>query len=324
MAMINIPVWMFLQSYERMREKFLEKYTFISLLHPGRGIFGSDFGTTSFVIKNNYINSYVGRYYRLYKRQGDVESTEEREKAFLSRRGECYSCQDNYSKIPGKPIAYWASEAFLNTFEGMKIGDIEYPKQGLSSADNNRFLRIWYEIDFSRFSSSCDSNEESKESGKKWFPFNKGGDYRKWYGNFDYVINWFDDGYELRNYKNAAIRNPSYYFKPHITWSKVSISNVAFRYRPKGSVFSDAGCSANFSDDEVWYALGLLNSNYSQKVFDLINPTVNYTQSTIASVPYVVENKEYVSELVKKNMVLSKTDWDSYEISWDFKRHPLI
>ena len=324
MAMINIPVWMFLQSYEKLREELLNESTYVSLLHPGRGIFGSDFGTTSFVIRNGYITSYIGRYYRLFKKQGDVENSEDREKAFLSRTGESFACQDNYCKIPGMPIAYWASKAFLKTFDEKKVGDIEYPKQGLSSADNNRFLRIWQEVDFDNFASDCVSNEASKESGKKWFPFNKGGDYRKWYGNFDYVINWFDDGHELRNFKNAAIRNPGFYFQPHVTWSKVSISSVAFRYRPTGSVFSDAGCSANFDKDIVWYALGLLNSKFTQKVFDLINPTVNYTQSTIASVPFIITDKERVTELVRENMTLSKEDWDSFENSWDFKRHPLV
>lgn len=323
MSMINIPVWMFLQSYEKMRETFLKESTYISLLHPGRGIFGSDFGTTSFVIRNSYIKSYFGRYYRLFKKQGDVENSNSREKAFLLRKGEIFACQDNYNRIPGIPVAYWASKEFLKTFEGIKVGDIEYPKQGLSSADNNRFLRIWQEINYCNFSCDCGSNEESKESGKRWFPFNKGGEYRKWYGNFDYVINWYDDGNELRNFKNSAIRNSSFYFLPHITWSKVSISSVAFRYRPKGSIFSDAGCSANFEDDIVWYALGLLNSNYTQKVFDLINPTVNYTQSTIASVPFIVKNKDKVTDLVKKNMMLSEEDWNSFENSWNYRRNPL-
>lgn len=130
----------------------------------------------------------------------------------------------------------------------------------------------------------------------------------------------------MRNFKNAAIRNPNYYFEPHVTWSKVSISKVAFRYRPVGSVFSDAGCAATFHDDVLWYALGLLNTKYAQRVFDIINPTVNYTQSTIANLPYIVNaaKKEIITETVKKNVFVTQNDWDSFETSWDFKKHPLL
>ena len=234
--------------------------------------------------------------------------------------------QSQFSIIPGQPIAYSTSHNMLKTFAAKKIGDIEYPKQGLSTADNERFLRLWYEIDQLKFASNCSSNENSIASCAKWFPFNKGGDFRKWYGNFDYVINWENGGYELRNFKNAAIRNPNYYFEPHVTWSKVSISKVAFRYRPVGSVFSDAGCAATFHDDVLWYALGLLNTKYAQRVFDIINPTVNYTQSTIANLPYIVNaaKKEIITETVKKNVFVTQNDWDSFETSWDFKKHPLL
>ena len=270
--------------------------------------------------------NYTGIYYRLYKKQGDVETSEVREQAFLAGESVFYAKQSQFSIIPGQPIAYSTSHNMLKTFAAKKIGDIEYPKQGLSTADNERFLRLWYEIDQLKFASNCSSNENSIASCAKWFPFNKGGDFRKWYGNFDYVINWENGGYELRNFKNAAIRNPNYYFEPHVTWSKVSISKVAFRYRPVGSVFSDAGCAATFHDDVLWYALGLLNTKYAQRVFDIINPTVNYTQSTIANLPYIVNaaKKEIITETVKKNVFVTQNDWDSFETSWDFKKHPLL
>ena len=326
MSMINIPVWMFLPTYEKLRQILLSEDCILSLIHPGRGIFGSDFGTTAFVICKKCMSNYTGIYYRLYKKQGDVETSEVREQAFLA--GESVFCaqQSQFSIIPGQPIAYSTSHNMLKTFAAKKIGDIEYPKQGLSTADNERFLRLWYEIDQLKFASNCSSNENSIASCAKWFPFNKGGDFRKWYGNFDYVINWENGGYELRNFKNAAIRNPNYYFEPHVTWSKVSISKVAFRYRPVGSVFSDAGCAATFHDDVLWYALGLLNTKYAQRVFDIINPTVNYTQSTIANLPYIVNaaKKEIITETVKKNVFVTQNDWDSFETSWDFKKHPLL
>ena len=324
MAMINIPVWMFLSSYEKLREHLISENTIINMVHPGRGIFGSDFGTTTFVIGKNHVPGYIGNYCRLFDKQGEVQSIEEREQAFLSGKGRYTAQQANFAKIPGAPVAYWVSDNLISIFNNPKIGDLSYPKQGLSSADNNRFLRLWFEIAFTNFDDSCVSNQESAKSGVKWFPFNKGGEYRKWHGNFDYVINWENDGFELRNFPNAAIRNPEYYFFPHVTWSKVTSGTIAFRYRPVGSVFSDAGCAAIFSDDIVWYALGLLNTKYAQKVFNLINPTLNYTQSTIAALPIIVENKTQVDQLVRTSMVLSQTDWDSYETSWDFKRHPMV
>lgn len=216
------------------------------------------------------------------------------------------------------------SESISQTFELTKLGEQTYPKQGLSSADNNRFLRFWYEIDFQNFCRNCTSNEESKRISAKWYPFNKGGEYRKWYGNFDYVINWKHDGYELRNFPNAAIRNSEYYFMPHITWSKVSSGTISFRYRPEGSVFSDAGCATIIQGPNIWYTLGLLNTKYAQQVFDLINPTINYTQSTIASLPIVFNHENIVREVVSGCFSLSRTDWDAYETSWDFKRNPLV
>lgn len=325
-GMINIPVWMFLPTYEKLRENVLIEDTIINLVHPGRGIFGSDFGSTAFVICRTSIKKYRGFYSRLYKKQGDVENSEEREEAFLRKEMIYFAQQDLFSTIPGQPIAYSTSNNMLKTFQAKKIGEVEYPKQGLSTADNERFLRLWQEVSIPKLLCDCVSNEDSEESNAKWFPFNKGGDFRKWYGNFDYVINWEHNGCELRNFKNAAIRNSDYYFKPHVTWSKVSISKVAFRYRPKGSVFSDAGCAANFDENVLWYALGLLNTKYAQTVFNIINPTVNYTQSTIASLPFIIEEdkKEWVTDIVKKCVYDAQTDWNSFETSWDYKCHPLL
>ena len=322
-AMITQHAWMFLSSFEKLRTKLLQKDT-INMAHLGARAFdeigGEVVQTTSFVLRNSHIADYKGTYCRL------IEPTTQqgKEDMFLAGENGYTAQQSNFSKIPGSPVAYWVSDNLISTFNNNKIGDLSYPKQGLSSADNNRFLRLWFEVAFTNFNNSCVSNQESAKSGVKWFPFNKGGEYRKWYGNFDYVINWKNDGFELRNFPNAAIRNSEYYFLPHVTWSKVTSGTIAFRYRPIGSVFSDAGCAATFSDDIIWYALGLLNTKYAQKVFDLINPTLNYTQSTIAALPVMVENKAHVDGVVSNNMVLSQADWDSFETSWDFKIHPLV
>lgn len=322
-AMITQHSWMFLSSFEKLREKLLQTDT-VNMAHLGPRAFeeigGEVVQTTSFVMRKSNVAEYKGTYCRL------IEPTTQqgKEDMFLAGENRYIAQQANFSKIPGSPVSYWVSHKLFTTFNYRKIGELSYPKQGLSSADNNRFLRLWFEIAFVKFSSSCQSNQDSAKSGSKWFPFNKGGEYRKWYGNFDYVINWENNGFELRNFPNAAIRNPEYYFLPHVTWSKVSTGTISFRYRPVGSVFSDAGCAATFSADIIYYALGLLNTKYAQAVFNLINPTLNYTQGTIAALPIIVDHKNLVDELVISNMTISHSDWDSFETSWDFQHHPLI
>ncbi|GAB1475210.1 BREX-1 system adenine-specific DNA-methyltransferase PglX [Bacillota bacterium] len=323
-AMINMHSWMFLISFENLRKTILSANKIVSMAHLGVRAFETIAGevvqTTTFVLRKFEIANYKGTFFRLV----DYSSQFEKESAFINRSNRYIASQENLEKIPGLPIAYWISKEMIHTFNYPNTGTIEYPKQGLSSADNNRFLRFWYEVAYTNFNSKCGSNEETKLMFVRWFPFNKGGEFRKWYGNNDYVINWESDGFELRNFKNAAIRNPEFYFKPHVTWSKVSGGNISFRFRPSGSVFSDAGCAAVFDENIRYYALGLLNSKYAQKVFDIINPTINYTQSTVASLPFIVKNQESVEYAVKNNIDISKSDWDAFETSWDFTTHPLI
>lgn len=325
-AMINMNSWMFIGSYERLREQLLQFKIIVSMIHLGPRAFDTIAGevvqTTSFILRNVEIPECRGIYFRLV----DAASQSSKEALFLSRSNQHCISQDSFAKIPGSPLAYWISPVFLAAFNNRKLGDISYPKQGLSTADNNRFLRFWFELNIFRIATDCKTIEESVGSRAKWFPFNKGGEYRKWYGNFDYVINWYNDGHELKAFPNAAIRNPDYYFKRHVTWSKVATNAISFRIRPTGSVFSDAGCAAVFDDENVWYALGLLNTKYAQRVFDIINPTINYTQNTIAVLPYIIDSnkKPLIVKLVQENVELCKNDWDAFETSWDFARHPLI
>ena len=326
-SFITTTSWLFLTSFEKLRAHIASIATLSTIVDYGTELFDGKVGhnpIVSWTVRRKYIYKYVMSAVRLvdycYARR------DEKELQFLSGKNRYTAQQDNFSKIPGAPIAYWVSEAMFETFNHHKSGELDYPKQGLSTADNDRFLRFWHEVEWSRISTSSHTAEESKLCGKKWFPFNKGGEYRKWYGNFDYVINWQNDGYELRNYPNAAIRNPDFYFKAHVTWSKVSSGSVAFRLRPSGSVFSDAGCAAIYPDDIVWYCLGLLNTKYAQKVFNIINSTINYTQSTIAALPVIESDmvKENVDRIVQTNVEICKNDWDSFETSWDFQRHPFV
>ena len=323
-AMITQHSWMFLTSFEKLRNKLIH-IDLVNMAHLGAHAFeeigGEVVQTTSFVLRNSHNRQYLGIYYRL------IEPTTQngKERLFLNGEKRYYAKQLDFVKIPGIPIAYWVSNSLLATFEYNDLGTIEYPKQGLSTADNNRFLRFWFEVCIQSFSNNSCSIDESIRSGAKWFPFSKGGEFRKWYGNFDYVINWYHDGCELKSFPNAAIRNSNYYFQKHITWSKVSTGSISFRFRPNGSVFSDAGCALILKEKDIWYTLGLLNTKVAQYVFDLINPTINYTQSTIASMPYKrnsIHNDDII-ELVNNNITLCKSDWDSFETSWDFNAHPL-
>ena len=324
-GMITQHSWMFLPSFEMLRRK-LNVTTILNMAHLGARAFeeisGEVVQTTSFVLFNCPIHNYQGTYYRLLSQA----SENGKERSFINHEGRFFAKQSSFSIIPGAPIAYWVSDTILSAFAGKKLGDIAYPKQGLSTADNERFLRLWFEVKNTNFSADCNSPENALRTRVKWFPFNKGGGLRKWYGNFDYVINWLDGGRDIKRFRNAAIRNPDYYFMRHVTWSKVSTGTIAFRLRPEGSLFSDAGCAAIFDDKNIWYALGLLNTKFAQHIFNVINPTINYTQSTIANLPYVfcAEKEKTITDIVCNNLSISMEDWDSFETSWDFKTHPLI
>jgi len=326
MSMINIPVWMFLSSYERLREKILINNTLISMVHPGRGIFGSDFGSVSFVISKYSLRNYKGTYHRLFDNQGEVKSVEEREKSYLNGKGVFHSQQESFSKIPGSPIAYWLSDKFIKAFEkGVLLGMLADSKQGIATADNNRFLRLWYEVENISTKYDAENQSDAELSNKKWFPYNKGGEFRKWYGNNDYVVNWENNGSELRNFKKSVLRNPNYYFKECFSWSLVSSSVAAFRYKPKGHIFDVAGMSC-FSDRNLEYLLALCNTNVVMEILKVIAPTINYQCGDIANIPVIMDEakKERIELFAKENIQTSKTDWDSFETSWDFRKHPLV
>ena len=331
MSMINIPVWMFLSSYEKLREHLIAENTIINMVHPGRGIFGSDFGTTTFVIGKNYVPGYAGLYCRLFNKQGEVQSIEEREQAFLSGKGRYTAQQSNFSKIPGSPVAYWVSKKFISNFEkGRLLGTLADSKQGLATADNNRFLREWYEVQYSKIKFDADSIDDAAHSNCKWFPYNKGGEFRKWYGNNDYIVNWENNGFEIRNFKDekgklrSRPQNTDFYFRESASWSLVTSSVAAFRYKPTGSIFDVAGMSF-FSKNNLYYLLALCNTKVVMEILKVIAPTINYQCGDIANIPVLLEEEKklIVTTTVQNNITLSKTDWDSYETSWDFKRHPM-
>ena len=332
MAMINIPVWMFLSSYEKLRDDLFGNNIIINMMHPGRGIFGSDFGAVSFVFRKTAIKRYCSSYRRLFDQQGEVKSNEERERAFLAEKGKYTAYQVNFAKIPGSPVAYWVSDKFIANFEeGRLLGALADSKQGLATADNNRFLREWYEVQVLKIKFDAKSIEDAAQSNCKWFPYNKGGEFRKWYGNNDYVVNWENDGFEIRNFKDdkgklrSRPQNTDFYFRESVSWSLVTSSVAAFRYKPQGNIFDVAGMSF-FSKQNLFYLLALCNTKVVMEVLKVIAPTINYQCGDIANIPVLLdeEQKPFIDSTVQENITLSKVDWDSFETSWDFQIHPLI
>lgn len=330
-AMITMQSWMFLPSFEKLREKLLNQ-DIINMAHLGARAFeeigGEVVQTVAFVFRNSLEKCYKGTYCRLV----EPNYQQGKENMFLKKENRFEVSQDIFLKIPGTPIAYWASDRFINIFEeGTKLGDIADSKQGLATADNDRFLRLWYEVNNSNIKFDALDREEASSSNKKWFPYNKGGEFRKWYGNNDYVVNWENDGFEIRNFYDdkgklrSRPQNMKYYFRESVSWSLVSSGFPAFRYKPYGHIFDVAGMSF-FSQDNLMYLLGLCNTPFVVKVLEMIAPTINYQCGDIACIPVIDNNKlkDKVVTKVENNVKTSKIDWDSFEISWDFTIHPLV
>lgn len=312
MAMINIPVWMFLSSFESMRKRLLSEKQIINMLHFGRGVFGSDFGTTAFVIKPCRIKGFNASYRRLFKKQGAVDALSVKEQWFFSGIGAYSSTQEGFEQIDGSPIAYWANDRVRAAFQnGQPMSIAAPPKQGSTTGCNDIFLRLWFEV------------FQNKE---KWFPCLKGGAYRKWYGNHDYVIDWENNGAKMIALGRQTIRNADKLFCEGISWSRVTIGASSFRLMEKGFFFESASGVCFPSEANRNYILGLLNSKVIQAIAEMLNPTATLQSGDLARVPVLIDKRvsSLVEQLVQQNIDLSKSDWDSFETSWDFKIHPLV
>ena len=329
-AMITASSWMFISSFEAMRKRIVSDKKICSLIQQStHGYAGVTVPTCMFVIESGDTRSKVGSYIRLFdfdrpklQQPKALEAIKNPDCGWFYRRD-----AETFKQIPGTPIAYWASDALFDAFVNAKqLNVFGKPRQGLATGENARFVREWWEVDDQKSSYSCCSLEESVSSAYKWFPYNKGGDFRKWYGNNECVINWEDDGNSVREYSGSVIRNPDCYFRPSITWSKISSGSIAFRFKPAGHVFDVAGTSV-FSDAEsLKYLQGACNSSVIMRVASMLSPTLNFEVGQIATYP-IIQNEELepsVNSTVDSCRELSKTDWDSFETSWDFKRHPLL
>ena len=333
-SLITMESWMFLSSFEKLRDKVNLNKTIVNMVHMpylGKGgtSLGINFGTAAVVMKKGHIRNYAAQYeYTVY-----YECDEEGVPFVFPTKNERWktATQENFSKIPGSPVAYWVSDSLLNAFvKGTYLGALAESKQGLATADNNRFLRLWYEVENDKVCYSCKNTEESKNDLYKWYPYNKGGEFRKWYGNNDYIVNWENDGFEIRNFTDgkgkvrSRPQNTQFYFRESFSWSLVSSGVAAFRYKPTGHIFDVAGMSCFAPREKLFYLLALCNTKVVTSILEIVAPTINYQCGDIANIPVIGMSNKVIGETVEKNIAISKSDWDSFETSWDFKKHPLV
>ena len=325
-AMITQHAWMFLSSFEKLRAKLLA-VDIVNMAHLGARAFeeigGEVVQTTSFVIRKSHITDYKGEYCRL------IEPTTQqgKEDMFLAGENRYEADQSNFSKIPGSPVAYWVSSNTIGTFQKGILADYADTKQGFATGDNNRFLRFWHEVVWNKVGIGYGTSEAAMAGGEKWFPVNKGGSYRRWYGNNYYVANWENDGREMKVFSGSVIRNPQYYFRQGITWSSLSSAGVSMRFSPKGFLFESKGSMCYFkNDDNLTYILALMNTKVVDEMLLILAPTLDYHEGPMSKVPTVIDaaKKKVVGDISKSNITIAKDNWDANETSWDFKRSPLI
>ena len=334
-------VWMFIGSYEKLRNKMIDEKTITSLIQlEYSGFAGATVPICTFTFHNAHIPGYMGGYVRLSNFVGpDNQAPKALEAISNPTCGWFYRADaSTFHDIPGTPIAYWASEAINNAFiHGKSLASVAPPRQGLATSDNNRFLRKWWEVACPHICFSAQSREDAQRIGLRWFPIIRGGDFRKWYGNLSEIVDWFDDGREMKaavmlkypylNNPNFVIKNPECYFSEAISWSKISSGEIAFRYEPKGMLFEVAGPCIFANGEVLGYLLGLVNSSVIQTIARMLSPTLNYEVGQIGTYPVlgaVPDVKERIRLFVDGCCKLSRSDWDSRETSWDFRCHPLI
>lgn len=332
-ALITQHAWMFLGSFEKLRT-YLSEYNITSMAHLGARAFeeisGEVVQTTSFVINNSHLSDYKGVYTRLVSGMSQTE----KEEIFLSGKERYSAKKENYEKIPGKPIAYWTSKEMLEAFDNKILYDVARPRQGMATTNNALFLRFWHEISFGKMGIGCTSQENALETHKKWFPVTKGGSFRRWYGNFDYVVNYENSGKTICDYidntpgvrvkSNGRVINRDLYFHEGMTWSTIASGPFGMRYVPSGFIFETKGSMCFTSKELLPYLLGLYNTPVIQSFLQMVSPTLDYHEGPLGKTPVIIKPNEKIEQLVEKNINLSRNDWDSLETSWDFQHHPLL
>lgn len=330
-------VWLFIKTYETLRKYIIDTKAITTLVQMEYSAFEeATVPICSFVLKNGKDRN-KGLYFRLSDFKGGMEIQKKKVLEAIANKdcGYFYETDEsNFSKIPSSSIAYWASQNVVNAFlNGKRLGDISKPRQGMATTNNNRFLRLWHEVSYNNIGFGLKSIEETV-CDKKWFPYNKGGDFRKWYGNNDYVVNFKNKGEEVCSYIDATsavnskgrVINREHYFHECISWSLISSSNIAFRYKPNGFIFDVAGMSCFASHELLLYLLGLNNTLVVRKLLSTLAPTINFQAGDIANIPVIfdISEEEKINALVTQNIELEQQEWNDFEMSWDFKNNPLI
>ena len=331
-GMINMQSWMFLSSFEKLRNTLLNNYHIENMLHLGPRTFdelsGEVVQNTAFVIAKHKSDE-GGVYFRLVDGKNCTDKKDMFLRALREHTSKVYYqnvFQSNFEKIPGCPVGYWVSPDILRIFtSNLALSAVCSPTQGLATADNARFLRLWFEVSRSRIGFGFENAALAARSGLKWFPHNKGGGFRRWYGNQDYVLNWKNNGEEIKNYPGAIIRNPSFYYKSAVSWSVICSNKLNFRFYPVGVIPNMCGmcCYTDDFDTQI-YILGLSNSKISELLFNIMNPTLNLSNGVFGKLPYIYSKSEEINPIVQENIFISRQDWDAHETSWDFQRNELL
>ncbi|WCT59795.1 BREX-1 system adenine-specific DNA-methyltransferase PglX [Limosilactobacillus vaginalis] len=327
-------VWMFIKTYEPLRRIIINHVKIDSLIQMEYSAYEeATVPIDSFVLKKTHEDT-IGTYIRLSNFKGGMDVQRDKVIKAIDNPNSDYlyhTDQDNFNKIPGSPIAYWAPQALINDFEkGKPLGQLVDAKVGLQTGNNKRFLRYWYEVDFNNIFFDAHNTAEAKQSGKKWFPYNKGGSYRKWYGNYDYVVNWQNDGYEIKHFTDSRGKvrsrpqNTDYYFKKAVTWSDVTSGDISARYRQTGSIHDVTGMSAFRKSTDLKSVMGLLNSKVGNYIFKILNPTIHAQIGNFLNIPFLNPESGRISHLVNENIDIEKKDWNNQETSWNFDKNQLV
>jgi type II restriction/modification system DNA methylase subunit YeeA len=330
-TMVTMQSWMFLPSFKEMRIRFIRESHIVCLLHMDIMVMGIAFGTSATVFRKRADLNYEGQY--CYVSMEDLNKGIPKEFPVINNRYR-KAASKVFLGIPDSPISYWVSPRFIDIFKESKLlGYMAVPRQGLATGDNNRFMRFWTEVDFNSIGFGCESREAAQKSLLKWFPYNKGGLFRKWYGNLEYVVDWERDGEEIRNFRDergktkSRPQNLDYYFKEGITWTLISSSGLlGVRYIPKGFIFDVNGMTLFAPKEKLLYMLCLMCSKVALSFLEIINSTMAFQVGDIKRIPVIFNHTylEKINKLGEENIKISKDDWDSVETSWDFRTSPLI
>ena len=326
-GMINLPSWMFLSSFLLLRKELIKNTKIDTLLHLGRGIFGSDFGSIAFTIQNRFPNeNEFGVYRRLFQEHVQVRSVEKIRMLFLDRSyGNYLANQKDFESIAGSPIAYWINKKIIKCFQNDTLDKKATLFQGIITGNNAKFLRSWFEVSLSNINLGLERFEDFKIETGYWVPYNKGGNSRKWYGNQELIVNFSNKG---KDFTRGKLQFSNFFFKPCFSWTYISSKDIDTRYFPNGFIWDVHGSSAfPFNNDDIFYFLSLIGTKVGSLILKIINPTISFQVENIAAVPIIYPNDKVKSEIVKKVkdcIEVSKADWDSRETSWAFKQNEIV